>query len=1000
MSTLSFRRPGADPEPTPPPAEPLDSGTIRNWVGKDALPAEMNLEPAAAILDHLRSSDPAAADRLRRALEQFPPVGGYAAGFELVAVLGRGTFGRVYLARQGELADRFVALKISADLSGESRTLARLQHTNVVPIYSVHRAAPFQAVCMPFFGATTLAHLLRRFRGSTAVPSTGRQLVDTLKVLNGETVIPQLGPRTGESTGPATFNPGTGPGVATESDLRPQLVRGASRLRGPLDQLRQASYPDAVCWIGARLADGLDHAHGLGILHNDLKPANVLLTDEGQPMLLDFGVSEDLRVRAAAPGAPVGGTLPYMAPEHLRSVRDRAPATDARSDVYALGLILFELLTGTHPFRVPTAKLEDELPQMLAERAEAPPRLRRLNPAVSPGLEAIVRKCLEADADRRYQTAADLRDDLDRHRAGLPLRHVRVPSVRERVRKWGRRHPNLTSNLTLGIAAAVVLAGCVAGFTVRQVRLERDKAETAARLEQEKADAIARQQQAEAEATARQELHNAEDVARLFGNDLKDARCQLTARAPEPVAIEAGIARCEAALARYGLPADDNWDSRPQFQALPPDEQQRVRGQLANACLLLARAYSLRAKPNAEWLAAALRLNELAERISGGAAPRALWDQRADLLRRLGRPADADRAAGRAKDVPLITADDYYQSGFEALARGRHREAVRLLRRSVELNPASFWTHVALGLAHEGLGQYPDAFACYTAAIALWPDYPGGYHSRGLVGLRMRDYQRAKTDLDRAVSMVPDTADLYLNRALANQGLKDWPAALADLEKAEQLAAPRTRVLLMRSRVKDLSGDKDGAKQDLADGLREKPTDELGWITRGLARLSTDLAGAVEDFDAALALNPRSLPAMQNKAHALSKLGRNDDAIRVLDELLELYPDYVPARSGRGVLNARVGNDAAALADAEESLRRDPSPAITYQAAGIYALLDPRRPGSRVEAIRLLSLALRAGFGHDFVETDSDLDPIRDTPEFKKVVESVRALKAGSTPPR
>src|SRR5438309_2299992 len=93
------------------------------------------------------------------------------------------------------------------DVEPDSRQLA-----GSPPIYSVHRTAPFQAVCMPFFGATTLAHLLRRFRGNTAVPSTGRQLVDTLKVLNGETMIPSLEPRTGEGTGSETFKPETGPG--------------------------------------------------------------------------------------------------------------------------------------------------------------------------------------------------------------------------------------------------------------------------------------------------------------------------------------------------------------------------------------------------------------------------------------------------------------------------------------------------------------------------------------------------------------------------------------------------------------------------------------------------------------------------------------------------------------------------------------------------------------------------------------------------------------------
>src|SRR5262249_32889586 len=308
-----------------------------------------------------------------------------------------------------------------------------------------------------------------------------------------------------------------------------------------------------------------------------------------------------------------------------------------------------------------------------------------------------------------------------------------------------------------------------------------------------------------------------------------------------------------------------------------------------------------------------------------------LWDQRADLLRRLDRAEDADRAAERAKDTPVTTARDHYLSGMESLAAGQQREALRLLRRSAELDPGYYWTYMSLGLSHEAMGQFADAAACYTTAIALWPDYHGGYEARGRVGLRLRDYQRAMADLDKAVELNPDSFEVYLTRALANQGLKEYSAGLRDLERAIELGAPRTRVLLLRSRLRELSGDRDGAKKDLAEGLREEPTDELGWVARGIARLATDLPGAVADFDAALKLNPRCLTAMQNKAHALSKLGRHQEAIQTLTALLELYPDYVPARAGRAVMYARIGDEKAAIADAEEALRRDQGASNVYQ---------------------------------------------------------------------
>src|SRR5262245_50406853 len=223
--------------PSVDPLPPEDVKTVRNWAGSEPI-------PEAVPLDHL-PADLSVTERVQRALDQLPGVGERFAGFELVAVLGRGTFGRVYLARQGELSDRYVALKVSTDLAGESRTLARLQHTNIVPIYSVHRVAPFQAVCMPFFGATTLAHLLARYRGHSALPSTGRQLVDTLCVLHDETDVSP--PPVATGSGGEEAVPPAGPDSAT----RVMTLPTRPGHRGFLGLLREMTYTDAVCWIGA-----------------------------------------------------------------------------------------------------------------------------------------------------------------------------------------------------------------------------------------------------------------------------------------------------------------------------------------------------------------------------------------------------------------------------------------------------------------------------------------------------------------------------------------------------------------------------------------------------------------------------------------------------------------------------------------------------------------------------------------------------------------------------
>ena len=125
----------------------------------------------------------------------------------------------------------------------------------------------------------------------------------------------------------------------------------------------------------------------------------------------------------------------------------------------------------------------------------------------------------------------------------------------------------------------------------------------------------------------------------------------------------------------------------------------------------------------------------------------------------------------------------------------------------------------------------------------------------------------------------------------------------------------------------------------------------------------------------------------------LSKLGRNDDALKVLNQTLAIYPEYLKALSGRGMMRARTGQWAEAQADAIETLRLDSSPVYKYYVAGIYAQLSRHDAACKREAIRLLAAALRSGFGHEYIESDKDLDPIRETAEFRRILEGVKALK-------
>jgi hypothetical protein len=298
--------------------------------------------PHIALFRAVYLKDPAAAHRLAKAVQCWPEVGDMFCGFRLLSELGRGAFGRVFLARQGDLADRLVALKVVCDIRGEPQNLARLQHTNIVPVYSVHSAAPFQAICMPFFGGATLDRIIKPPDDSSDVPT-------------------------------------------------PESWAGADPV-------------ELALRLAERLSDGLAHAHERGVLHRDLKPANVLITSDGDPMLLDFNLAADAS-SIGAEALHVGGTLAYMAPELLDALWQGAKAQiDPRSDIYALGLVIWELLAGRHPFARRSGSVREMLPAMVIERGQLPD-IRSVNSNVSPAFAAIIGRCLERDPLKRYPSA-------------------------------------------------------------------------------------------------------------------------------------------------------------------------------------------------------------------------------------------------------------------------------------------------------------------------------------------------------------------------------------------------------------------------------------------------------------------------------------------------------------------------------------------------------------------------------------------------------------------
>lgn len=894
-------------------------------------------------------------------------------GFRLLHELGRGAFARVFLVKQGELANRPVVLKISAIEGTEPQTLAQLQHTNVVPIYSVHEDARsrLRGVCMPYLGGACLADILDAVWEQQVAPTSGRNLIEALDRVAGPAVESPVSQQTGTN------------GLQSQGKVDHQSAHT------PRTTLAGLSYVQATAWIVARLAEGLQHSHERRVIHRDIKPSNILISAEAQPLLLDFNVADTCVDVANV--ASVAGTVPYMAPEQLQAIIKRDQASLARlshqADIYSLGLVLYEMLTGVGLFVPPGSHAVGSRPleDLLVERQRPVPSLRARCPLPIPwSLESIVRKCLAPEPVDRYASAAQLAEDLSRFVDDRPLKFAPELSRVEQLQKWGRRHPKLTTASIAVLLAATFIVPVVLSLQLARKDLAVQKSFVT--------DARALEHSREFQAAALRGL------------------CLVNTVIPNEETLKSGIKTCEDALGMYQVIENSKWEDGEFWRRLDRDQRRSLSETIRELLLVLGSAH-VRASPDDPAAAhAALNLVGIAQDISQLPQSRALLLDRARYLTRLKMDAAARDTSAKAKLVPVVTAHDIYML---ASAHSRHRtvegyrEAVMLFTKSIELSPRHYWSYFQRALCQQELGETLLAVSDLGTCLGVWPESAWAHFNRGYLFDVQGRKGEAVRDYTNAIKHSPNFVSAHYNRGLARLELQQYAGALDDFQKARDLG--RQDALVDAGRAMACEGLGRHAEADALFETALKSAESTA--NESMRRISWTYAFAVSHrapqlsqrvFDEILKSDPKHPEALYGTGMLSMRQGRLQEAVQAFDAVLAEAPNFIEPLRYRAISLARLGNLQQAALDANACAQKEPTNPDSLYVAACVASLSARKlnsPELSANAIELLARAVACGVPRERALADPDFSALKGHPDFLQIVAPVSKKQSETREP-
>jgi tetratricopeptide (TPR) repeat protein len=727
----------------------------------------------------------------------------------------------------------------------------------------------------------------------------------------------------------------------------------------------QPQSPRESAAITHQLALALEHFHQRGVIHRDLKPANILMTLQGIPKITDFGLAKRLEGNSSQTRTgSLMGTPSYMAPEQANGI---IPAIGPLSDLYSLGAILYEMLTGRPPFQ--GATMLDTLDQV---RSQEPVPPRRLQPKIPRDLETICLKCLQKDPAKRYPDASELAGDLDRFLKEEPIKARPIGRL-ELGWRWARRNPWVAAlSISLFLLGVSLLGSAFVGAyqIAREVQTIND-----ARISAE--DRLGRGKRAIERGDVRQALEYI-GVADPFIERtpelsvIRDATHKLQAQIQTFAEF-----RRRLDLARYyGLLGSkkrlgrareefrelialydeiESHQGRGEF-GLPPllPEQLEFFKEDAFDMFLVATQVELMLEesskdPEAKLRAARQSLTWLdrAEKLLPPTRALYVWRQRVKEI--LGDQSGylADKKIGES--IEPNSPVDLFWRGYADQVRADalnkkdastadkekaieyYRRALDSLARYIQYRPENFWGHYVWAVFHYKVSNFPsDAFYGYTTCIQLRPEYSWPYHGRAeahakyaQVNKNTKEYVEVVRDETLAIERDPEYLEAYLGRIAANQQLGNIHEAIADYDVVIKLEPKNYDLKFKRAALQFDSRNYEAALLDLDDLIRTLPKAAVLYRIRAMTRFALhDFDGSFEDWSKYVTYTPNDHEHHYYRGAYAMGLRHYDEAIRELDACLAIKPDDALALLAKARIDHWRGDDASSLQKINDVMAR------------------------------------------------------------------------------